>query len=56
MSEKIRLVWEDIIDEENGRIYKNITKRAKVPGGWIILTSRCNVSMTFVPDPNHEWK
>jgi hypothetical protein len=38
MSEKIRLVWEDITDEESGTIRKNLTKRAKVPGGWIILT------------------
>jgi hypothetical protein len=27
--------------------------RAKVPGGWLVLTSEA--SITFVPDPDHTW-
>jgi hypothetical protein len=28
--------------------------RAKVPGGWLIAM-RPNDSVTFLPDPQHEW-
>lgn len=36
--------------------------RAKVPGGWLLTwydQQRDNInakSLTFVPDPNHEWQ
>lgn len=34
--------------------------RAKVPGGWLVLvawndTQGSSSSMTFVPDPAHQW-
>lgn len=28
--------------------------RARIPGGWLVA-SRPNDSLTFVPDPQHEW-
>jgi hypothetical protein len=31
----------------------NGTDRAKVPGGWLVSSGS---GLTFVPDPNHEWK
>lgn len=44
----------------------NITKRLRVPGGWIMFNQSFSVgyfddkrnseSMVFVPDPNGEWK
>jgi len=35
-------------------------ERAKIPGGWLVTSGRPYdekpiVSITFVPDPNHEW-
>jgi hypothetical protein len=31
-------------------------KRAKVPGGWFIMFMiSLSPTMTFYPDPNHEW-
>jgi hypothetical protein len=35
-----------------------IALRAKVPGGWLIKISDAseNFQVTFLPDPNHEWK
>ena len=33
-----------------------IVKRAKVPGGWLVLIMTHNGSgVTFYPDPNHLW-
>lgn len=35
------------------------TWRAKVPGGWLVMSipknSQLTVSTTFYPDPQHEW-
>lgn len=60
------ITWEDI-KHDNGFYFR----RAKVFGGWIVNASADNqiwndihqqyqeqiasVSITFVPDPNHEW-
>lgn len=35
-------------------------ERAKIPGGWLVTSGRLYdekliVSITFVPDPHHEW-
>lgn len=36
--------------------YRKI-ERAKVPGGWLIrMEVGDSGGITFVPDPNHEWK
>ena len=30
--------------------------RSKVPAGWlVVIDGYCEVSITFYPDPNHEW-
>jgi len=54
------LQW-DILssDDQPGRDWTYC--RAKVPGGWLVRCERwyelaISVAMTFVPDPNHEWK
>ncbi len=32
------------------------TYRTKVPGGWLVLVTEFDgCSITFYPDPNHEW-
>lgn len=28
---------------------------AKVPGGWLLRCVGMELTLTFVPDPNHEW-
>lgn len=53
--------WEEIYDA--GEDNFDVTKRAKVFGGWIVQhfvlelgspPAPC-ISLTFIPDPNHEW-
>lgn len=41
--------WEDL---------SLLINRLKVPGGWIVRTSRADgndACQSFLPDPNHEW-
>jgi hypothetical protein len=51
------LDWETVKHNAGGKII-----RAKVPGGWLvcvgtgIVKSMALNGLTFVPDPNHEWK
>jgi hypothetical protein len=49
-----QLVWEMIEAEPS---YRKI-ERAKVPGGWLVRmeVGDSGGGITFVPDPNHEWK
>jgi hypothetical protein len=48
-----KLFWEMIEAEPS---YRKI-ERAKVPGGWLIrMEVGDSGGITFVPDPNHEWK
>jgi len=48
-----KLFWEVIEAEPS---YRKIEK-AKVPGEWLISVEVGNSGgITFVPDPNHEWK
>ena len=42
------LAWETIHDSIGMRI-----KRSKIFGGWLVLLH--NDSITYVPDPKHEW-
>lgn len=52
-----KVVWETIEQEKHGYSYHNLT-RAKVPGGWLVKMQVGDMpsSLTFIPDPNHEWK
>ena len=44
------LNWEKV-DTADPRMY-----RAKVPGGWLVMIVWGNeASITFYPDPDHEW-
>jgi hypothetical protein len=43
--------------EDIGSKYLDTFTRAKVIGGWIVSVQVVNgAGITFVPDPNHEWK
>jgi hypothetical protein len=47
------LDWDLIDDRDEMNIW-----RTKIPGGWLVHADRGNesiVSLTFVPDPKHEW-
>jgi len=55
------LKWETLNTqrEEDGILHsKYLTERAKVPGGWLVL-SQFHVGtahgVVFLPDPNHTW-
>jgi hypothetical protein len=48
-----KLAWEMIEAEPS---YRKI-ERTKVPGGWLVrMEVGDGGGITFVPDPNHEWK
>jgi len=46
--------WETI---ESSDTSPDITRRAKVPGGWLVSVhwEPGGGGLTFVPDPNHTW-
>ena len=50
----MELHWERI---ENSGDYSDFgTYRSKVPGGWLILIiEEDGTSITFLPDPTHNW-
>jgi hypothetical protein len=55
------LNWETLNTkrEEDGILdSKYITERAKVPGGWLVI-SQFHIGgahgLTFLPDPTHQW-
>ena len=41
--------WEEIASSPG------YMRRAKVPGGWLVMLILGEVSLTFYPDPDHEW-
>jgi hypothetical protein len=45
------LYWEEV--ENEGTRTPHFLIRAKVPGGWLVKTGS---GLTFLPDPEHEWK
>lgn len=47
------LKWEDIKGTGSNYATRRIS-RAKVFGGWLVSSE--GGSLTFIPDPNHEWK
>jgi hypothetical protein len=57
--EMASLKWERVgsMDDFGGE--STVTAlRAKVPGGWLVKISDASehFNVTFLPDPNHEWK
>jgi len=64
-SEKFtKLEWE-IIERNQTTYGHDLIRRAKVHGGWLIESIKhqterdgvgYGVGLTFIPDPNHEWK
>lgn len=45
-------------DEDGFLDSKYMTERAKVPGGWLVISQFKIGSahgLVFLPDPNHEW-
>jgi hypothetical protein len=51
VSSDVTLYWEEV--ENEGTRVPHFLIRAKVPGGWLVKTGS---GLTFLPDPNHEWK
>lgn len=59
----MKFEWESIAGKIFSKDEGNITRRAKVIGGWIInhivWTSKAHAqseSMVFIPDPEHKWE
>ena len=48
---RMTLVFEKM-NEKGAEGVLNLS-RSKIPGGWLVLSSR---SPAFVPDPNHQWQ
>jgi signal transduction protein with GAF and PtsI domain len=56
-----KVVWEEIEQErscqERSYLVAYSLGRAKLPGGWLVKAHQPDgEGLTFVPDPNHEWK
>ena len=60
-ADKPVLSWETLntTREEKGLLNSDyLTERAKVPGGWLVISQFYIGSahgLVFLPDPNHEW-
>jgi|RhiMetdeSRZDD1v2_1073273.scaffolds.fasta_scaffold2815378_1 hypothetical protein len=57
-AEPVAMKWQTL--SASGRPGSQNAYRSKVPGGWLVETSRSTqngigVGLAFVPDPNHEW-
>lgn len=53
-----KLTWE-AIKNVGDSIKPQYMARTKVFGGWLVETQNWSVQnggLTFIPDPNHEWK
>jgi hypothetical protein len=53
-------VWEVISSEGNSTEYDVRTRRAKVPGGWLVeqievRSKSIGAGITFYPDADHRW-
>ncbi len=53
-SDKRMLRFERLSNRGSGNSNLLLIFRAKVPGGWLVVM-RPNDSITFLPDPTHEW-
>lgn len=48
--------WEKLTSASLGFNKKSLdTYRSKIPGGWLVICSWGDQSLTFVPDPEHKW-
>lgn len=59
--------WEEVcssLDKKENGVVCDATGRMKVPGGWLVRIDILKIqnndlsstnSMSFVPDPDHEW-
>jgi hypothetical protein len=47
------MTWEPI--DVNQDMARKVV-RSPIPGGWLVVIYEDGTSMTFVPDPNHDWK
>jgi hypothetical protein len=58
----VEINWELLSTTDEGEpstpLDFGLYRRAKVPGGWLVnwLFGDTAGGLTFVPDPNHEWK
>ena len=54
-----RLIWEKVENKGSADAVEEIrwtaVFRAEVPGGWLLMISKGG-SISFYPDPDHEWK
>ena len=51
---EMALVWEKVESKDPFGHYVDV-ERARVPGGWLVAVTESETSITFYPDPNHEW-
>ena len=49
-----QLAWEKLNSHGGGVLHWDV-HRAKVPGGWLILTIHNGTGLAFYPDPEHRW-
>lgn len=60
------LKWEKLASDLKMGHFEPAVWRVKVPGGWLVMIAEWNIesnlravdvatSMTFIPDPEHEW-
>jgi hypothetical protein len=55
------MVWDTNMDKElvlevlRTRYGPVLVRRAKISGGWLVYGRDDEASITFVPDPTHEW-
>jgi hypothetical protein len=52
VNESKAIHWEQVQSDLGGACF-----RAKVPNGWLVMIDPGDgISITFVPDPKHEWE
>ncbi len=50
----VRPTWYYLRPADDGSVIR--AHRALVPGGWLVAREGAGGGVTFVPDPNHEWR
>ncbi len=56
-TERPQLAWEKLNSDGGGLggLLNWDVYRAKVPGGWLVLTMHNTTGLTFYPDSVHKW-
>ena len=55
-AEQPKLVWEELNSLRVGILKGGwAVYRTKVRGGWLVLVSNVAITLTFYPDPEHNW-